>query len=115
MNTDEYSIYSQINFPHFQQTAVLEFMTQELSFFSPQQLANYMGVSKATIYRAIDRGDLTAVRLHKNAKSGSLRIPLSSVRAFTGAVSTPALEDAMAARQDVLGTLERRHKAVNHV
>ncbi len=115
MYNDEYSIYSQINFPHFQQTAVLEFMTQELNFFSPQQLANYLGCSKATIYRAIDRGDIEAVRLHKNAKSGSLRIPLSAVRAFTGVASVPALEDAMAARQDVLAVLQARHEVVNHV
>ncbi len=112
MNNDEYSIYSQINFPPFQQTAVLEFMKQELGFFSPQQLADYVGVSKATIYRAIDRGDLAAVRLHKNAKSGSLRIPLSAVRAFTGAADAPVLQDHVTGRQDALTRIEARYGSI---
>lgn len=49
-------------------------------FLKPQEVALYLRVSRATIYRLIDEGRLYAIKLMGNKTNGSLRVLRASVK-----------------------------------
>lgn len=102
-------IYANFDYPHCQQRKVLEHMNLELNYYSPSQIAALLSISPKTVYRWIERRELPAVQMKKG---GVYRVPAAAVRSLLATGDAPALEDDLAARQDALGALERRHGAV---
>ena len=56
-------------------------------YLSVGEVAHLLRVSKASVYRAVERGELPAIRL---APLGALRIPRSALEVPASAPRTPA-------------------------
>jgi excisionase family DNA binding protein len=63
-------------------TAITDLEKHPKNYVSIDQLADYVGVSRRTVYNHIDKGTLKAVKV-----GGSLRIPVEEAKRY---VSTPA-------------------------
>jgi excisionase family DNA binding protein len=50
-------------------------------WLTPKEIAHELRVSVTSVYRAVDRGDLEAVRLSEH---GALRIPRSALERLSG-------------------------------
>jgi len=51
-------------------------------FLTPGKAAEYLGVSKCTLYRAARRGELTIYKVNPGAKNGLALISISDLDAF---------------------------------
>jgi excisionase family DNA binding protein len=56
---------------------------EQLEFLTVSEVAVYLRVARMTVYRMIDRGDLSAVRVGK-----SFRIPAQALRDYLAAHSS---------------------------
>lgn len=63
-------------------TVIADLTTYRGRFVSPLQLAEYVGITRRTIYHHIEKGALQVVR--PGGKCGSLRIRIDEARRYAG-------------------------------
>lgn len=71
---------------------IVDLATHPCAFVTVQELAEYLRVDEATIYRHIDKGALIVVRLGVGDGRRCIRIPISEARRYVGvAAGEPGL------------------------